>query len=271
MRKVLAALDNSLAAEAVLATASNLAHAFGGEVEALHVVEDGDRIAHDEAEAAGIQLHRVTGATVPALVAAAEAPDVQVLVVGTRRFPVEGHPVGGTALEVITSLLKPVVVVPPDASRSGLRRVLVPLEGTASTSLAPKAIIELSREANVEVVVLHVQDAASVPAFTDQPQHQAAAWGQEFVARYCPWGIGSVTLELRVGRRAEQILAVAESHDCDLIALGWSQEVAAGRAPVVREVLERGRLPVLLVPVVLSPGEEKPKEGTWSRSQSSLV
>jgi nucleotide-binding universal stress UspA family protein len=53
MRKVLAALDNSLAAEAVLATASNLADAFGGEVEALHVVEDGHRIAHDEAEAAG--------------------------------------------------------------------------------------------------------------------------------------------------------------------------------------------------------------------------
>jgi nucleotide-binding universal stress UspA family protein len=271
MRKVLAALDNSLAAEAVLATASNLAQAFGGEVEALHVVEDGDRIAHDEAEAAGVQLHRVTGATVPALLAAAEAPDVQVLVVGTRRFPVEGHPVGGTALEVITSLLKPVVVVPPDGPRTALRRVLVPLEGTASTSLAPKGIIELSRDANVEVVVLHVQDAASVPAFTDQPQHQAAAWGQEFVARYCPWGIGNVTLELRVGRRAEQILAVAKSHHCDLIALGWSQEVAAGRALVVREVLERGRLPVLLVPVVRSAEADKPKEETWSRSQSSLV
>jgi nucleotide-binding universal stress UspA family protein len=271
MTEVLAAVDNSLAAGAVLATASNLARAFGGEVEAIHVVEDGDRIAHDETEAAGLHLRRVTGATVPALAAAAEAADVRVLVVGTRRFPVEGHPVGGTALELITSLLKPVVVVPPDAPRTGVHRVLVPLEGTAPTSLAPKEIIELSRDASVEVVLLHVHDAASVPAFTDQPQHQAAAWGQEFVARYCPWGIGNVTLELRVGRRAEQILAVAKSHDCDLIALGWSQEVAAGRAPVVREVLERGRLPVLLVPVVPSAEADEPKEETWSRSQSSLV
>ena len=37
----------------------------------------------------------------------------------------------------------------------------------------------------------------------------------------------------------------------DLIALGWAQEIAGGRAPVVRELLERGRIPVLLVPMHL--------------------
>jgi nucleotide-binding universal stress UspA family protein len=252
MRKVIAALDNSLAARAVLDTAGNLARLFEAEVEAVHVKEDGDASAQQAAELAGLELRRVPGPTVPALVKAAAAEDVAALVVGTRRLPVGGRPVGTTALDVITSLLKPVVVVPPDAfHRSALQRVLVPLEGTAATSLAPKGIIEVAHDAQLEVVVLHVHDASSLPAFTDQPQHQVRAWADEFVARYCPWGIGKVSVELRVGRPAEEIVRAAEETGAHLIALGWAQEIDWGRAPVVRELLERGRTPVLLVPVRL--------------------
>ncbi len=270
MRKVIAALDNSLAARAVLATADNLAQLFEAEVEALHVGEDGDRVARDAAAAAGLQLKTVAGPTVPALVDAAAADDVAALVVGTRCLPTGGRPVGATALDVITSLLKPVIVVPPDAvRRPALRRVLVPLEGTTATSLAPKGIIELADDADLEIVVVHVHDAATLPSFTDQPQHQARAWADEFVARYCPWGIGKVSVELRVGRPGEEILAAAEATDAHLIALGWSQEIDWGRAPVVRELLERGRIPVLLVPVLIRSGNEWKGE-SWSRSQSSL-
>jgi nucleotide-binding universal stress UspA family protein len=272
MRKVIAALDNSLAAGAVLATAGNLAELFDAKVEALHVGEDGDASARAEAARAGLQLHRIAGPTVPALVEAAAAEDVAALVVGTRRLPVGGRPVGTTALDVITSLLKPVAVVPPDAfRRSALQRVLVPLEGTAASSLAPRGIIELAHDADLDVVVLHVHDASTLPAFTDQPQHQARAWADEFVARYCPWGIGKVNVELRVGRPAEQIVAAAEETGTHLIALGWSQEIDWGRAPVVREVLERGRIPVLLVPVRLMRTEDEPKEESWNRSRSSLA
>jgi len=272
MRKVIAALDNSSAARAVLATAGNVAQLFGAEVEAVHVGEDGDRVARDAAAAAGLQLKRIAGPTVPALVDAAAADDVAALVVGTRRLPTGGRPVGATALDVITSLLKPVVVVPPDAvRRPALRRVLVPLEGTTATSLAPKGIIELADDADLEIVVVHVHDAATLPSFTDQPQHQARAWADEFVARYCPWGIGKVSVELRVGRPEEEILAAAERTDAHLIALGWSQEIDWGRAPVVRELLERGRIPVLLVPVRLIRSGNEWKEQSWSRSQSSLA
>jgi hypothetical protein len=34
-----------------------------------------------------------------------------------------------------------------------------------------------------------------------------------------------------------------------LIVLAWAQELAPGRASVVRETLRRGTIPVLLVPV----------------------
>jgi nucleotide-binding universal stress UspA family protein len=267
MRKVIAALDNSLAAGSVLATAANLGRLFGADVEALHVVENGDRTASEAARSAGVQLRRVRGATVPALVEAAAAEDVVALVVGTRGLP--GRPVGTTALEVITSLLKPVVVVPPDAPRRRtLERVLVPLEGTTSTSLAPRGIIELAQDASLDVVILHVHDAASLPAFTDQPQHQARAWREEFIARYCPWGVGKVRLELRVGRREDEILAAVEDTQAELIALGWSQELDFGRAPIVREVLRRGRVPVLLVPVHVRGAGAGTREESWNRSRS---
>jgi nucleotide-binding universal stress UspA family protein len=272
MRRVIAAIDNSLAAGAVLATAGNLAHLFEAEVEALHVGEDGDASARRAAKLAGLELRCVAGSTVPALVDAAAADDVAALVVGTRRLPVAGRPVGTTALDVITSLLKPVLVVPPDAlRRSSLRRVLVPLEGTIVTSLAPKGIIELAHDADLDLIVLHVHDPSSLPAFTDQPQHQARAWADEFVARYCPWGIGKVSVELRVGRPAEEIVGVAEQTDAHLIALGWAQEIDWGRAPVVREVLEWGRIPVLLIPLRAFQTEVEGKEQSWNRSQSSLV
>jgi nucleotide-binding universal stress UspA family protein len=271
MRKVIAALDNSLAAGAVLATAGNISRLFDAEVEALHVGEDGDRVARDAAAAAGLQLRRISGPTVPALLDAASAEDVVALAVGTRRLPVAGRPVGTTALDLITSLLKPVAVVPPDAvRRSAVQRVLVPLEGTTATSLAPKGIIELAHDADLDIVVLHVHDAATLPSFTDQPQHQARAWADEFVARYCPWGIDKVSVELRVGRPEEEILAAAEETDAHLIALGWSQEIDWGRAPVVRELLERGRIPLLLVPVRLISRDYEQREESWNRSRSSL-
>jgi nucleotide-binding universal stress UspA family protein len=272
VRKVIAALDNSLAAKAVLATAGDLAQLFDAEVAALHVGEDGDRVARDAAAAAGLKLRRIAGSTVSALVDAAAADDVAALVVGTRRLPTGGRPIGSTALDVITSLLKPVAVVPPDAvRRSALHRVLVPLEGTTATSLAPKGIIELAHDADLEFIVVHVHDAAKLPSFTDQPQHEARAWADEFVARYCPWGIGKVSVELRVGRPDEEILAAAEETDADVVALGWSQEIDWGHARVVRELLERGRIPVLLVPVRLIGRGNECREESWNRSQSSLA
>jgi nucleotide-binding universal stress UspA family protein len=139
--------------------------------------------------------------------------------------------------------------VPPDARVvPRLRRILVPLEGTTSTALAPREIVELARGAEIEVVALHVHSEGEIPAFTDQ-EHEDDAWTREFLARYCPWGIGAVQLERRVGRSDELVPLVAKQSHCDLIALGWAQQLRPGRAPVVRSALERAGVPVMLVPV----------------------
>jgi len=247
--RVLAAIDNSLAAQPVLGLAQRLAELFAADVDAVHVRPDGHEVAQNAAAAAGLELRTLSGPTVDTLARQAEPDDVAAIVVGSRGMPHSGRRVGQTAFSILETVAKPVAVVPPDARLDRLERVLVPLEGTVSTSLAPRRVIELAKDAQFDVVVLHVHDESSLPAFTDQPQHETAAWGDEFLARYCPWGVGDVRFEVRVGRPDEEVLRTAEETGADLIALGCSQALAGGRGPIVRAVLERGRVPVLLIPV----------------------
>lgn len=253
MTKVLAALDNSPAGKSVVASARALATLLRAQVEAVHVPTDGHRTVSDLTEGAGVPLLTMPGRVVERLVEAGEASDVVALAIGAGTHA-SSWPLGGTAAAVAVALRKPVLVVPPDASPPAtFRRVLVPLEGSLSSSLAPRSLFELAAEARVDVVALHIHDQDSIPAFTDQPQHEMAAWTREFIERYCPWGIGAVQLEIRIGRVGELVPEVAGQCGCDLIALGWSQQLSPGRAPVVRETLERSHLPVLLVPVEVPP------------------
>ena len=248
MSKVLAAIDNSTVAGPVLATAFAVADVLHSDVEALHVREDGDGRASAAAHAAGVVLREIAGPTAQSLVRAAEDREVSALVLGARGFPVGRRPAGHVALEVITSLKKPLVVVPPEVRLPiRLRRALVPLDGTRVTATALGETIELVRGSDVEVVALHVFDRESPPLIADQPHHELDAWGREFLARYCRHG---VRLEARVGVAGEHVLDVAAEADADLIALGWAQDLSPGRAAVVREVLARSRVPVLLVPLV---------------------
>ncbi len=259
LARVIAALDEGAAIRPILATAATLGRLLAAEVEAVHVLVDGDRAVRREAEAAGVPLSEVEGDVVLELVSAGSGSDVAVLVLGARRTAAGARPAGHTALGVAAVLDRPIVIVPPDARHPGrLERILVPLEGTVSSSLAPEHVIELAARAELEVVVLHVHDLASLPLFTDQPQHETEAWTQEFLARYCPSGISRLRLEIRVGQAEELVPRVAEETDSDLIALGWAQELAHDRAPVVRAVLSEARVPVMLIPVSVAEERASP-------------
>jgi nucleotide-binding universal stress UspA family protein len=245
---VVAAIDNSSAAGPVLATAEAVGRLLGGEVIAVHVRVNGERVARSEAESAGIPLRIESGDPVERLSVATEDEDVLALVVGARGIPPGPRPAGSTALALITSLPKPVVVVPPDTpGPRPLRRLLVPLEGTWETSSAPHAVVGRAREGDLDLVCLHVR--ATAPPFSDQLKYEAEAWADEFLARYWP-GPGVPRLETRIGLPRESVLTVADDVGADAIVLGWSQALLPGRAEVVREVLDRWRRPVALVPIL---------------------
>ncbi len=190
MSKVIAALDNSLAAKPVLATALALGRLLDADLELIHVSVDGEQTARSAANVAGLPLQTVSGPVLDRLLECGRAKDVVAMVIGARGMPGGRRRLGSTALAVATSLQKPIVIVPLNAPAVAVRRILVPLEGNLPASLVPSAIVALGRKADLEVVVLHVHEETSLPPFTDQPQHERQEWTREFLTRYCPWGIG---------------------------------------------------------------------------------
>jgi len=144
---------------------------------------------------------------------------------------------------------KPVVLVPAAARRlpRRIRRVLLPLDGTARSAAAVAEAAERFARGGVELVVLHVFDAQTVPKFWDQHAHAGQAWEQEFLARYC--ALPGARLELRSGAAAEHVVKVAGTEQADMIALAWSQRLDPGRAAAVRRTVLDAEVPVMLVPM----------------------
>jgi nucleotide-binding universal stress UspA family protein len=141
-----------------------------------------------------------------------------------------------------------VVVVPPICPLPfRLRRVLIPMEAVAHTAAAVQETLRRAFTAGLEVVVLHVMDEDSLPMFSDQPQHELEALAREFRLRYFP--TTEVTVGVRAGSPAEEILTAMARLAVDLVVLAWSQRLAPGRALLVRSVLEHASVPVLLLPV----------------------
>jgi nucleotide-binding universal stress UspA family protein len=260
MRTVVAAVDGSLAVTPVLATARAMARLLGAGVEAVHVQVTDARTPRSLAQAAGVPLRVVAcgpgpvtdpaGEVARRLVEAGSADDVAALVIGARGMPGQARPLGATAVSVATTVRKPVVVVPPEAEpRAAFQRVLVPLEGNLRTGAAPRTLVELAPDAGLEVLALHILGPHAIPAVSDQPHHEQEAWAHEFLARYFPWGIDVVNFAMRVGRGEDIIPDAVRECGCDLVALGWSQELGEGRARVVRATVERAHVPVVLIPV----------------------
>lgn len=249
--RLLAAVDNSAVARHVLEAAIEIATLYGAEVDAVHIREDGSRTAQAAAAATGLELRELPGHAVEKLTEIGDEDDVVGLVIGTRAGRLARRLLGHVALDLLVAVRKPLVLVPPQTPIPfRLQRVLVPLDGTKATAAALIRTVELARESEVEVEVLHVHDEDSLPLFSDQPQHETESWAREFLARYCP-RVDLARFHLRVGWPGENVIRVAYEMDADMIALGWAQDLSSGRAAVVREALERSQIPVLLVPVAV--------------------
>jgi nucleotide-binding universal stress UspA family protein len=234
----------------VLGTAIAFADLLDATAVGLHVRENGDRTPAQLADASGVELRETNGSSVEQIVAAAREPDIAALVLGTRGMHGGPQPAGHTALEVITQLAKPVVVVPPHAEPpQRLTRILVPLEGTAESSRALDDTIKLAHRRGLKILVLHVHSPATVPAFSDHDPHATRAWEQEFLSRYISTPHDRVTLVRRLGVAADDVVAVARETGADLIVLAWSRDLSPGRARVVSETLAHSDIPVLLLPI----------------------
>jgi nucleotide-binding universal stress UspA family protein len=247
MIKVVAVIDDSVAAHPVLAMTRAAALAFGGVPEAVHVVEDGLETVRAEARAMGIPLHTLVGDPEEQLVRFVAQSDVTAAVVGSRSQVAGIRRAGHLALGLASRTDKPLVAVPPDARPpERLHTVLVAMEGTPGKARALRRTIAVSADAGLDLLVVHVDE--EIPSFTDQVQHETEAYCQEFLTRNVI-GTQRARLELRIGVPATEILdAVTEFHP-DLVAVGWPHSDDPGRGAVAREIFDKSPIPVLLVAV----------------------
>lgn len=246
---VLAFVEDGLTASPVISTARVLSTLLSASVEAIHIGEEVSPDIRETSHAAQVPLRVEPGDPIEQIVAAMSPDRVVAGVVGARGDPAGPRPVGSTALEVITRVDKLVAVVPPDSavpSQGGLGRILIPLNGTKASAGAVEVLSEACARGGVEILVLHVFDRSTTPAFWDQPFHETEAFEEEFLARFMTQP--GVRMSLRTGAPREGVLDVAVRESVDVIALGWSQRLDPGRAEVVRHVLAEARIPVLLVP-----------------------
>jgi nucleotide-binding universal stress UspA family protein len=249
MTRVLAAVDGSPVSIEVLRAAVVLADMLGAQAEALYV---GGTPAHDLqrlAAATGVRLTHRDGSATQVLPRVLGEPDVLMGVVGTSGSGSTKVAQGRTAASVMSGANKPLLVVPPGSfppRRRHLHRALVPLDGCPESADAVEPVLRLLGEAGVDLVVVHVFDQATVPSFWDQPQHAAPAWEREFLHRNLPFQ--RARLHVCQGQAAGKVVQTAYDERTDLVVVGWSQDLSAGHARTVQDLLATGGLPVLLVP-----------------------
>jgi nucleotide-binding universal stress UspA family protein len=247
MTRVVAAIDNSAAARAVLVVGRAVAAALGADLDAVHVLEDGAETATASAAAASLTLRILSGVPAEVLTEEADRADVVAVVFGLRDRAAGPRPAGHLVLEVAGHTATPVVAVPPGIDPPDrVSTLLVAMEGSTTSSEALGRTLALSAGAGLDLVVVHVDE--EVPPFTDQVQHESDAYLQEFVARHGR-ALRDVRIELRIGAPSDELLAAIETIGPQLVAVGWPHPGGPDRGEVAREILAHCPVPLLLVPV----------------------
>jgi nucleotide-binding universal stress UspA family protein len=265
---ILVPLDGSKQALAALPVAKAL-----GEIEraALHILHVGEHeLAGDELRSRlGREASVLDGFTIDARVG---TPAVEILQVAGEIKPrmivmckhsgaERGKMLGRTAMKVLHDAPCPVVLVPPErgATPWHLHHILVPHDGTPSTSAALQPAAELADRGRAELLVVHVTDIRAAPAepgslttprYVDQPQHEWPAWTSEFINRLacvCPLGHLQVRIVLAHGDTAAEILRLCKRQSTDLIVLAWRGIWEAPRAATMKDILREAHCPIMVV------------------------
>lgn len=137
------------------------------------------------------------------------------------------------------------------------RKILVALDTTASDQELLPHITRLALLLNSELLLLHVADGWVARNF-DQLQLAGSEemqddWRylQETAARLRAETGLTIDTQLALGSPPEQILKVADSSDCDLIALSSHGHRLVGdiiHGSTIKVVRHRARVPILVVP-----------------------
>jgi nucleotide-binding universal stress UspA family protein len=258
-------------AQAALSVARALAPLVGA---TLHLVHIGEPVlpprellrklglAPDDVR--GAVVEQAGGDAAASIVRLAQGPVCAYIVMcpHTGQQQSAGDP-GGVARDVLHMASCPVVLVPPVQDRRPwrLRYILLPHDGTPTTTAATGPALGLARRADAELLVLHVAAVGAVPPaepgaitaprYQDQAQHEWPTWAHEFLQRVCCVNrlgeIPGLRLALAVGDPAAEIIHSARDNEADLIVLGWRGALDRDHALVAKDVIREMPCPVLIL------------------------
>ncbi len=265
---ILVPLDGSAQALAAVPVAKVLSQIGHMSVRGLHVsdqklgeAELRDCLAHGTPILDGLPIESRTGVPAAEILRAVHELDSRLVVMCRHSRPQRAELLGRTATDVIREASCPVVLVPPELGTGvwRLQHVLVPHDGTPTTSAALIPAIDLASQAEAELHVAHVAQAKGTPeepgAFTtpryiDQPQHDWPSWSNEFakrIASLCPLNHVRVRVSLARGEPALEILRLSETQSTDLIVLAWRGRWDVPHAHILKKVLRSASCPVLIL------------------------
>ncbi len=251
------------AEEGLIDSARGLAAAASWDVRAVHVHETGGGAGVGDPE--GLELIDVAADSPEDLVKLVSRADVDCLAVGLGA--VDGPGLGAVAEAFLECFSAPLLLVRPGMrALSGLQRLIVPLEGTPSSSAAMLFAEATLCRPGREIMVLNVvtghtpAETGSLPAprFIDQEQYEWSDWQEEFSMRFSQCASGRThRVSVRIGDPVGAITREALACEAELIVLSWSGTFAEGHGRVVRRLLEAAPCPLLIVPAdaVSGPGD----------------
>ncbi|HLF76780.1 MAG TPA: universal stress protein [Dehalococcoidia bacterium] len=269
--KVLLAWNGSPAAAAGLTVAEQVARQLGAQLEVLHVWRDAKEEQQqgsqreEEARRLGMAMRFEIGDAADEIIRLTEEPGVLLVTLTTHGREIEpGYRLGSVAEKVVAHTTRPVLIVKPESTaakaRGGLRRLLVPIDGTPKTATALRPVTELAAALGGSIDLLYVADgpaptergSMTAPRYVDQPQHEWPAWAAEVIHRLatccagCPPEV-PVRIFLARGDIGEEIARFATENQADAIVLVRRSKFQPGRAKVIRSVLSQTSCFVVIV------------------------
>lgn len=253
---MLIAVANASTDAPLVEAARALAKAAGWDAGIVHVRETAGEAGLDHDAFGDIAVAELNGAPAPTIRLLVDEAGVDALAIGLRRTRKAG--LGHVPEALLGRLSAPLLLVRPGMRPlTTVRRLLVPLEGSPSTSEAVRFADDLFCTRGREILIVHVVtgdmpgESGSMPAprVVDQEHYEWAEWKEEFSMRFsqCTKG-GRHRVSVRVGEVAPSIQQEAAEHDVDFILLSWSGSLTDGHGSVIRELLESAPCPLLVVP-----------------------
>jgi nucleotide-binding universal stress UspA family protein len=251
---ILVAHDGSQLCEELVAAAQAVGRAANWPIRVLQVEEGGVATAACE-QLEDVTVEHATGDPACAILEAAAQADVTVVALGLRSDERPG--LGHVARELLETSKRMLLVVRPGMRPiHDLKRIIVPMEGSPSTSAAMRVADDWFCARGREIVMVHVVTGATpaepgsmpAPRFMDQEHYEWVEWQDEFRMRFsqCPRG-GRHRVCVRVGEPGPAIVAEARDMRAEVLVLSWRGDLGPGQAEQLKLLLEKSPCPLLLV------------------------